>query len=192
MKNVFFKKMAIVAIAAVTMSVAAHAQIPTFNKGDNLVGAGIGFGGTLYSGSGYSNKMPAISFHYEHCVVDNLWDEKSSIGVGGILGYTSAKWEYSGYGWKYSSVIIGARGSLHYAFVDKLDTYAGLMIGYNIVSAKETGSYRIGENTYRRSRSAACSYFFVGGRYYLTDNFAAFAELGYGIAIINLGVSIKF
>jgi hypothetical protein len=32
---------------------------------------------------------------------------------------------------------------------------------------------------------------FVGGRYYFTDNIGAFAELGYGISILNLGLCVK-
>jgi len=32
---------------------------------------------------------------------------------------------------------------------------------------------------------------FIGARYYFTPKFAAKAELGYGIALINIGVSIK-
>jgi len=171
------------------------AQTQDFVKGNSLLSFGIGLGGNLYSGSGYSSKIPPISVHYEYCVKDNLFDEKSSLGIGAMLGYTSAKWEYSGwggsYGWKYTSIIVGAKGALHYAFVDKLDTYAGLMLGYNIVSAKEIGDWGTG-TTYKASGSAATSYFFIGGRYYFSDNLAAFAELGYGMAILNLGITLKF
>ena len=189
MKSIFLKKVAIVAIAVVTMSLAVNAQTPTLDKGDNILGFGIGIGGNLYTGSSYTSKVPAISMHYEYCVLGSLWDDKSSLGVGGMIGYTSAKWEYMSWGWKYSSIIIGARGALHYAFVDKLDTYAGLMVGYNVVTSKAIGT---SNDLYKASGSAGCSSFFVGGRYYFTDSFAAFAELGYGIAILNLGISFKF
>ena len=30
-------------------------------------------------------------------------------------------------------------GSFHYPLVDKLDTYAGILLGYNIVTSKEIG-----------------------------------------------------
>ncbi len=185
-------------MACLILSFAAlqvSAQKTSFVQKDNVVGLGIGFGGNLYSGyygSGIK-RIPAISVYYEHCVKDNLWDEKSSIGVGGLLGYSSAKWDETimgdKYGWKSSNIIIGARGALHYAFLDKLDTYTGLMLGYDIVSQKWTGN-KTGLG------SAAASGFtwswFVGARYYFTDSFAAFAELGYGIAILNLGASLKF
>jgi len=182
-----FTKMAIIAIAALTMSMTAQAQMPTFNNGDNLVSFGIGFGG-YYTGAFYNNasSIPAISFYYEKCVKDNLFDDKSSLGIGGMVGYTSAKW--SDY-WKVSNTVIGVRGALHYAFVDKLDTYAGLMLGYNIVSWNYYSSWIGGSSN---SSSAVVLSGFLGARYYFTDNVAAFAEVGYGVANINLGLSLKF
>ena len=163
------------------------AQTPSFVQGDNVVGVSIGFGGyfsgVFYSGSEIS-RMPAISLYYENCVKDNLFNEKSSLGIGGMLGYTSAKW--SDY-WKVSHTTIGARGALHYAFVDKLDTYTGLMLGYNIVKWK----YYNWESGGTGSSGLAYSWF-LGARYYFTDNLAAFAELGYGVAIFNIGVAFKF
>lgn len=163
----------------------ANAQI--FSEGENVAGLGIGFGGNLYSGyygTGIS-RIPALSFSYERCVKDNLWDENSSIGVGGLLGYASASTSY----WKSSNVIIGARGALHYAFVENLDTYTGLMLGYDIVSFKwKDEAWNIGG----ASSSGFTWSWFVGARYYFNESFGAFAELGYGIAVLNLGASLKF
>ena len=154
-------------------------------KGDNIAAAGIGFGG-YYSGALYSGvkRMPAISLYYEHIVKDNLFDEKSALGIGGMLGYTSAKVNNS---FKTSNTVIGVRGSLHYSFVDKLDTYTGLMLGYDIVSWKWDGI------DYGGSASSGLAFsWFLGARYYFTDKVAAFAELGYGVAVLNLGVALKF
>ena len=169
------------------------AQLPTFSKGDNVVSASLGFGGTLFSGytyyKGYT-RLPAFTATFEHCVVDNLFDEKSSIGVGGIFGVASASYNSGVYGWRSTSYIIGARGAFHYSFVDKLDTYAGTAIGYNINTWKWTGNRN--NNDRNLSSSGMTAYFFVGARYYFTDSFGAFAELGYGFAFFNLGVSLKF
>jgi len=177
-------------------SIPLLAQQSTFMKGDQVAGLAIGIGGNLHSGLGYGSGMtriPAVSGLYEYCIMDNLWDEKSSLGVGGVLGFAYAKWnarEY-GYGWKCTNFIIGARGSLHYALVDKLDTYTSLMLGANVVSWKWTGDY----DAHGRKGSAGSGLALmwnVGARYYFTDNFAAFGELGYGFAILNLGVCMKF
>lgn len=165
------------------VSFQAFAQ--TFTEGENVGGIGLGLGGNLYSGyygSGIK-RIPAITLYYEHCVKGNLWDENSSIGVGAILGYASASTDY----WKSSNIIIGARGALHYSFVENLDTYTGLMLGYDIASFKwkeiDLGSNSAGGFTWS---------WFVGARYYFNESFGAFAELGYGIATLNLGVAMKF
>jgi hypothetical protein len=178
------------------IAVHASAQIPTFLKDDNVVGVGVGFGGNIYVGKYYTNN-PSISVHYERCILDNLFDEKSFIGVGGVVGYTSSTYKYpygsSYWGWKYSSIIIGARAALHYAFVDKLDTYAGVILGFNIVSKKEIGTHT--DESKNITPSSPTSYLLAGARYYLTDNFAVFAEVcpGWNVfSIINLGVSLKF
>ncbi|MCB9024666.1 MAG: hypothetical protein H6542_08910 [Lentimicrobiaceae bacterium] len=88
------------------------------------------------------------------------------------------------------NLIIGARGSFHYPLIDKLDTYTGLMIGMNIVSAKETGDIDPLYN-YSASSSGVIWSWYAGGRYYFSDKFAAMAEIGYGIAWLNLGVALK-
>ena len=181
-------KKVVISICVLCVSLfTAHvsAQTPSFVKGDNVAGISIGFGG-YYSGALYSGvkRMPAISLYYENCVKDNLFDEKSSLGIGGMLGYTSAKVENS---FKTSHTTIGVRGALHYAFVDKLDTYTGLMLGYDIVTWKWVGTDWGGA-----ASSGLAFSWFLGARYYFTDNLAVFAELGYGVAIFNIGVALKF
>jgi hypothetical protein len=65
------------------------------------------------------------------------------------------------------------------------------MLGYNILNSKETGDWPSG--TYYSANSSAFIWaFYVGGRYYFTDSFAAMLELGYGIAWLNIGVAFKF
>jgi len=173
------------------MIVSASAQQPTFLKGDNVVSLGVGLGGYLgtgnWTGTGVK-KTPLLTASFDHCIIDNLFDEKSSIGVGGLIGYKSIKWvDY----WKSTYFVLGARGTFHYALVDKLDTYAGLHLGYDIANSKWIGSGSShGHTTYGAS---GFSYgFFAGARYYFTDAIAVFAELGYGYSVLNVGVSFKF
>jgi len=167
-----------------------NAQTSTFNKGDKVINLCVGFGSGYYAGGGYSSKMPAVSGSLDVGILDNIL-EKGSIGVGGIVGYSSAKFDYTGYGWKYTHLVIAARGTFHYPFVDKLDTYAGLALGYNAVSAKETGNW---PGTTNYSATGSSPYFagFVGARYYFSNNIAGVAELGSGIAYLNIGIALKF
>lgn len=173
-------------IVLVTFSVASlTAQETTFNKGDKVLNLGLGIGSAIYSGTGYSSVVPPLSASLEIGIVDNIL-EKGSVGVGGYLGFSSHK--YSNY-WRSTSIIIGPRGAFHYALVDKLDTYAGLIIGYNIYSSKWIGS---GFELNDTSSGGLVSSEFVGARYYFSDSFAANAELGFGISYLTIGVALKF
>ena len=159
------------------------AQQSTFEKGSKVLNLGIGFGSTYY-GSFYSSRTPSLSASFEAGVMDGILD-KGSIGVGGYLGYSSAKW--TNY-YKTTNIIFGARGSFHYPLVDKLDTYTGLLLGYNIYSYKDYTGY----TGFHGSAGAVTIAWFAGARYYFSNNFAAMAEIGYGISYLTLGVSLKF
>ena len=178
---------------ALIMLNSLNAQENLLSKGDKVINLGIGLGSTLYSGSYYSTTIPPISASFEIGFKDDVL-EKGSIGLGGYLGFSSSKWKYTyagaDWGYKYTNIIIGARGAFHYPFIDKLDTYTGLMIGYNVVTSKEFGNI---DPTYNYSASSGGFVWswFAGGRYYFTEKFAALAEIGYGIAWLNLGVAIK-
>lgn len=169
----------------------AFAQQTTFKEGEQIMNVGIGIGNALY-GNNYTNKIPPISASYEIGIIDNLFDAKSSIGVGGYFGFTGAKYEWNTGvnigGYKYKSFVLGPRGYFHYQLIDNLDTYAGLMLGYNIVHAKEFGANQA-------SGTAESSSFnwslFAGARYYLSRDFAAMIEFGHGVSYINLGLAIS-
>ena len=169
-----------------------YASAQVVEKGDKVLNLGVGFGTALYSGTGYNSSVPPISGSLEVVIKDDLFDGKGAIGVGGYLGYAAYKWKYSGYdyGWKYSNIIIGPRGYLHYNLLDKLDTYAGLMLGYNIVSSSSYGSYSYGGN-YSASSSGVIFSGFLGARYFFNDKWAGMLELGSGISYLNLGVALK-
>lgn len=162
-----------------------------FSKGDKIVNVGIGLG-SYYGGDGYSSSIPPISASFEKGIVDGLLDGKASIGVGGYLAYTANKWEatYGGstYGYKYSYFVLGARGAFHYQFVDKLDTYAGLMLGYNVVGSSSFGN---GSGSSSPTASGFGYSAFLGARYHFSDKLAAFAEIGYGISALELGISFR-
>jgi hypothetical protein len=165
-------------------------QEPTFSKGDKVLNLGIGFGTNLYSGMNYKMQVPPVSVSFDVGAFDKI-AKKGVIGIGGYLGYSAYKYDYTGWGWKYSNIIIGGRGTFHYPLVNKLDTYGGMLLGYNISSSKEFGT-AIPGNNYNASHGGFVYAMFVGARYYFTDNFGAMAEFGYGITFLNLGISLKF
>lgn len=182
-----FKSLLLVTIFVLSCFI-SNAQV--IEKGEKVLNLGVGLGTALYSGSGYTGSVPPISGSLEVVIKDDLFDGNGAIGVGGYLGYAAYKWEYSGWGWKYSNIIIGPRGYLHYNFLENLDTYAGVMLGYNVVSSKETGNSIPGYN-YNASSGGVIFSGFIGARYFFNEKVAAMAELGSGIAYLNLGVALK-
>ncbi len=187
MKKTFIAVIAIAIMSAVTV----QAQKSTFNKGDKVVNASIGFGSVLYSGLGYSTQVPPIAASFELGIKDDFLTDKLSLGLGGYLGYSKNKWDYSyaNYGWTYSNLIIGGRAAVHYPLIEKFDTYGGIMIGFDIVTEKEFGTNYGFTNNAHGSGLVWSGY--LGGRYYLTNNIAVLGEIGYGIAWLNVGLSIK-
>lgn len=184
------KKLLVLVVIAFFAMAQLYAQESTFNKGDKVLNLGLGLGSTLYSGTYYTGTVPPVSGSLEFGVVDNVI-EKGVVGVGPYVGYSSYKYEYSDWGWKYSNIIIGVKGNFHYPLLEKLDTYTGLLIGYNVSSSKEFGDPVPGWD-YSHTAGVVAWSWFVGGRYYFKETIAAMLELGYGIAYLNIGVALKF
>jgi hypothetical protein len=156
------KKLLFFVIFLMAAMVNVNAQ-STFKKGANVVNLGIGLGSYI-----------PIEGSFEHGVVDGLIDGKNgSIGIGAYAGF------YSYESWAHG--VLGARGAFHYQFVDKLDTYAGLMLGFNaVMSSGASATSGLGFSA------------FLGGRYYIKPKLAIYSELGYGIAYLSVGVAFKF
>ena len=165
-----------------------NAQESMFKKGDMVLNGTIGFGSVLFSGLGYSTTVPPIAASLEYGILDKVI-EKGSIGIGGYVGYSSFKYAWYSGGTRYSNIIIGARGALHYPFIAKLDTYTGLLLGFNVRTASAYGTFTTGGDPNLGSGPAWS--WFLGGRYYFNRNFAALAEIGYGIAWLNVGISYR-
>jgi hypothetical protein len=174
----------------------SQAQVePVFRKGDKVLNLGIGLGSTFYTGTYYRTTIPPLSASLEYGMVDNFLDvENLSVGLGGYIGFSSYRWRYSflnlDYGWNYTNIILGARGSVHYPFIERLDTYAGLILGPRIVISTEYGDHTGGLGSSAQGSGLAYSTY-IGGRYFFRENLAVFGELGYGISYLTLGVALK-
>jgi hypothetical protein len=157
-----------------------------YKMGDQVVNLGIGLGG--FAGA-YGSGGVAITGGYEYGVTEN-------ISLGGVLGYSSSSNDYFDGSYKYTYFLIGARGAYHLDLLHnpKIDTYGGILLGYNIVSNSWTYNNGYGSFGYY-SPSASSSYLelglFVGGRYYFDPHWAVQAELGYGLGILNIGIAYK-
>lgn len=166
----------------------------SFKEGTNNLNLGIGFlGGYSYSGYSGISQTPALSAYFERGVTVL---GPGTLGIGGGIEYRSLSYDYSygGYNAKWSYTIIGARGIYHpdFANTDKIDGYAGLALGYGIVSYKDTYYDSFGYGNTASYPSYFYSSFFLGGRYLFTDKIGGFAELGSGLTALKIGVNIHF
>lgn len=186
----------IFAFSFLGFSFLCHAQSP-FQKGTSLLKAGIGIGSSIFNYSG-SSQTPAISAQFEK----GIWDigGPGVVSLGGYVGTKSYKYHYTSayvdYKQKWNYTIIGVRSAYHYTGLksDKADLYGGLMLSYNILKYKfedkngsSAGSYGIGSYGNGTGLTA-----YVGANYFFTANIGAFAELGYGVSYLTLGITAKF
>lgn len=158
------------------------------------LGLGIGYG-YGYSGlGGNTHSSPAISLSVEKGVLEGIGP--GVISVGGLIGYKSYsyKWDILGDDYKstWNNMYIAARGAYHYNFTDnpKVDTYAGVSLAARIMRYSTNYSDNSFGN-YANSTSLEGG-IFLGGRYLLTDKLGAFAELGYDMSYLKLGLTSKF
>ncbi|MGC9472525.1 MAG: hypothetical protein ACP5D1_13415 [Bacteroidales bacterium] len=163
------------------------AQEPVFNKNDKVAQFNIGMGSALYTGMNYKTSVPPLSLFLEYGIADELIG-KGSAGAGPFVGYAAYKWDLVDFGWKYSNMILGAKGNFHYPLIFDLDTYTGVIMGYNITSVKEFGSVLPGYEAEAAAGGFVWSWF-VGARYEVMENFSLSAELGYGISFLNVGLA---
>jgi hypothetical protein len=178
------KKFYLLVIALLVLSAVSFGQI-AYKMGDNNVSGMLGLGG--YGGLYGTSTMPAIAASYEMGYNENF-------SIGGLAGITGSEFPILGaWKWKYTYILIGARGAYHYDLLhkDNIDTYGGAMLGYNIVSFSEEGAPVGGINFFTAGASYLSYGGFVGGRYYFSPNLAAQAELGFGIGLLTIGISYK-
>lgn len=155
-----------------------------FNVGTNVVNVGIGLGGD-YGDFLTSSISPGISASYER----GIWDigGPGVISLGGYLGIKNYRYETVGVNSKWTYTTVGFRGAYHFngLEVENLDLYGGAMIAYNIANFS-------GDSVVFKVRSRIAPTLFVGGRWYFNDTFGVFAEVGYGVAFLTVGGSIRF
>lgn len=167
--------------------ICSETQAQQFQNGTTVINAGIGLGTGL---GGHGNARPAISVSADH----GLWEVGGPgiISLGGYLGNTGYKYSGGEYSAKWNYIIIGARGAYHYngfTNIPKLDLYGGLMLSYNIVKF----SSNLEEDYFGKSYNSGIGLTgFLGTRWFFSDNLGAYAELGYGVSILNIGASFKF
>jgi hypothetical protein len=155
---------------------AQKTQAQEYEQGSLVANVGVGLGGGL--------GLPISAS------VDYGFKEK--ISLGGFIGFSTEKEDLILFKARYTYFLIGARAAYHFDLgVDKLDPYAGAMLGYNAASLTLDPDPGPPFNNIAAGGGVILGGF-VGARYYVTDNIGAFAELGYGLGLATVGVAYKF
>jgi len=161
------------------------------NKYDTsaVIQVGIGYG--LLNSYG-TVQVPPVSIAADFPIGNDLT-------LGGYFGYSTSKdvlypAGYAGVvtsdmGINYSYVLFGGRLNYHFdTGIKNFDGYIGAMLGFNSVTASTfgLGPYNISPNASGLLYGGQ-----LGGRLFLSDYFAIFAEVGYGIGYIAGGFALK-
>lgn len=157
----------------------AHAQAE-LQRGNLLLNAGVGFG--YYYAGGAS-----FNLNGEYSVTEEL-------GIGAYFAFTRWDNHYFGYNYDYTFIDLGARASYHFARIlgvndPKFDPYAGVFLGFVSSSYKYDGP---GNNGYNDAYDGTVrTGIHIGARYYFSDQFAGYGELGVGLSPLVLGITYK-
>lgn len=100
--------------------------------------------------------------------------------MGGLLGYTLVGYNYGfGSDLNVSLITLGARAGIHVPVIQRLDTYIGGMLAYNVATAEGESAGGPGWGL------------FAGGRYPINEKIGVWGEFGYGWTLLNGGVTFR-
>ena len=151
------------------VSKAQYTDLYAFEKGKSLLGVNVG----VHVGN---DNRTAVSGFYEYGLTQ-LFVEECTLGGGIFGGYYR-----NNLGVETEKIYItGVRLNVHYQFVDRLDTYAGIAPNFNI------RTFKVANN-----KAKFECYYHIGGRYYLLNWLGVFAEASTGYNNFSGGVSVKF
>ncbi|GAA4347433.1 hypothetical protein GCM10023185_02550 [Hymenobacter saemangeumensis] len=162
-----------------------------FGVGSSALNLGIGLGSRYGYGAGYfggsSSVSPAFSLSYERGFRQL---GPGVLGLGVFAGYQGASYDLGGNDKiKYSDVIVMVRGAWHYPVTPQFDAYGGLGLGIRRGAVSYSGPFfsDLASSSYTEFTNGL----FVGGRYFFSESFGAFAEAGYDQTFLKVGLSLK-
>ncbi|NUQ26065.1 MAG: outer membrane beta-barrel protein [Saprospiraceae bacterium] len=192
------KIFALTLILAATTA-ALQAQPVRFSKGDLDLSAGIGMFSTFAADRG-TTVVPPVSAQLVYRLAPNF-----SLGAYAAYSTTESNKVLRPNGavdfYENQFTMLGLRAAAHSNRIDNWDIYGGFMVGYNIPNVTHTqlvaptggDSPRDDiQPTFTRPSSSKMSFSgFVGASYFFNKKIGAFGELGYGISLLNFGVTCR-
>jgi hypothetical protein len=172
----------IVALCLSLGHLATYAQ--GYEKGSIIINPGLGLG-YWYGGTGF-----AVGF-----AVNAEFNITDDIAIGPYVSITRRSYNYAlgNDDYTYTYFDIGARGSYHFGRLLKVNTeqfdpYAGAFLGFVSTSADYDDAYSGYYDTYDGRFQVGV---YAGARWYFSEVFGVFGEVGVGMFPILVGVTIK-
>ncbi|HEY9167646.1 MAG TPA: hypothetical protein VIS48_15940 [Candidatus Kryptonia bacterium] len=152
-----------------------------FEYGKNYAGVHVGLSGV---GSALT-----LGLDYERGITNPGEVGPGIIGIGGLFDYYHYSEDFGGFGGGWTYIDFGVSGMYHFVLDNKKwDPFLGLVLGYEIASWSWSGISGL--------YSPTAGGFTLGGsagiRYFLSDNWALQARVGFGFYIFAVGVDYKF
>ncbi len=180
-------------LLGLVLTIGTNGFSQTLNAGEQTAGIGIGI--PAISNYAVDSKTPSITGFYEYGFTDKVGI--GHIGGGAIFSFAGA--DYRGGNYRYS--LVGPRASYHFDMTDitgdkawdVVDVYAGIMSGLRFERVKYDYTDVWGDKqTYKETETNLITDIFVGIRYAFADQFGVYAEAGYGVSYLTVGVSYRF
>jgi len=151
-----------------------------YDKGSMVLNLGAGVGTRYATGFGISGSFEV-----------GIWPtgDFGIIGIGGVSGFTISDDVITTSNVDYTEFAIGPRGTYHFTIipVENLDVYAAA----DLLFVAKTTKHKDGtppDTTDSKFRPGVIA----GARYYFSDLFGVFAELGSSVTYLTGGISLKF
>jgi len=176
---------------------AIHAQ--AFKIGENRASFGVGFG--------WKNNRPfsnTVNFPSPNIVIERSILPFKDIGFLSVAaqfgfhhGFHNGTFNSINYRQSWTEVYFIPRVALYFHelfheddFPENIDLYGGLGFGFNFLSHKLPDNIELPEDD-RKGFNLGYN-FFAGARYYFRPHASVFAEIGYGLSFLNVGLTIRY
>jgi len=173
----------------------ANSFSQTLQAGEQTIGLGLGIPSITQNYTTFTT--PSLNAFYEYGFTNKVGI--GHIGGGAIMSMAGADYDYND--GKYRHFLIGPRASYHFDMADLtgdrawdvVDVYAGVMSGLRFEQYKWDYTNINGNKvTEKKNDTSLITDVFVGIRYAFAKNVGVYAEAGYGVSYLTLGISFRF
>jgi len=176
------KLFSILSILVLVAQLQAGENTAIIQPGEKVVGARLALGSVYGASAGV---ILTGEYGFKENLV-NLNGIENNLGIGASFGYSGYSENYTYGKYSYSNILFLGSALWHVALLNdpRIDTYASLSLGWNIV----TVSIPAGGLDYGSSYGGLVWGTGIGARYHFSDKLAAVGELGFGMGVLRLGI----